>query len=351
MDKALSVAQVAAMLNVSPAYVAKPIRDGKLRASANADGAHTISSMGAEAYRLRAKRRGGTEREKFQSIPDHAIAHIQQIVREAYLEAGEDVGGEILRAHLWQQALAARREMVAGGELISKNLFRQRLGLTERRLIMLLADGSVFTLEVDGAEYYPALLADPAHNRMRMQTICRIIVPAPPECRLHFLSSSRGSLGGRSPLQTLNDDNDFNRLRQAATAWAAEYSRTTVKMYEGEHEIAPKDVDTLYTAIAEIDPRKPLWERASEAILVHGYEWPLGPYSEAGQFTLFVERQTVGQSAPTPEGCVQIVVDGGYLRIRIVVAPGTALNSETVPAGTHKSFVDIAKRVIAHLKK
>jgi hypothetical protein len=38
-----------------------------------------------------------------------------------------------LRAHLWQQALAARLGMVANGELISEADFRQRLGVTPLR--------------------------------------------------------------------------------------------------------------------------------------------------------------------------------------------------------------------------
>jgi hypothetical protein len=46
---------------------------------------------------------------------------------------------------------------------------------------------------------------------------------------------------------------------------------------------------------------------------------------------------------------VQIAVVGEYVQIRIVAAPGTALQSETVPSGKPKSFLEVAKRVIAHL--
>jgi hypothetical protein len=48
---------------------------------------------------------------------------------------------------------------------------------------------------------------------------------------------------------------------------------------------------------------------------------------------------------------VQIIVDGEYIRVRIVAAPGTALDSETVAAGKHKTFIEVAKQVIAHLCK
>ncbi|MET3243476.1 hypothetical protein ABIE53_000221 [Burkholderia sp. OAS925] len=303
-----------------------------------------VRKIAANKFRLPA-----TERSRFQKLPDHVIARIEEIVREAYFEAGEDVGGGILRDHLLQQALEARREMIANGELLSPADFRARLGASDKRLARLLDDGSVFAVEVDGVQYVPAVLADPSLNRKRLQAICQLIVPAPPMSRLDFLLSLNGSLGDRRPLDMLEDDNDFKSLTRLAEAWAAQWSRTAVRLYDGEHETEPTDGDALYTAMAEIDPRRPLWERASEALHVHGYQWPLGPYPDVRSFTLFVERHTSGGAAPTPEACVQILVDGEHIRIRIVAAPGTTLRSRTMPAGKHKSLIDIAKRVIAHL--
>lgn len=291
------------------------------------------------------------DRTKFEQLPDQVIERIEQIVLGAYLEAGEDVSEEILREDLWQQALTSRREMIANGDLITEADFRQRLDLSRRRLGKLLATGSVFTMTVDDVQYFPALLADSNVDCKRLQAICRIIVPAPPGARLDFLSSTRGSLGDRRPLDMLESDDDFKSLSRLAEAWAAEWSRTAVKMYEGEHETEPKDVDPLYTALAEIDPRRPLWERASEALHVHGYEWPLGPYPNARKFTLFVERKTAGDSTPIPEACVQIHVDGERIHVRAIAATGTAPHSETVSSGKNKSFIDVAKRVIAHLCK
>ncbi len=206
-------------------------------------------------------------------------------------------------------------------------------------------------MAVDNVTYYPALLADPALDRKRLQEICRIIAPAPPESRLDFLSAPRGSLGNRSPLQMLGDDVDFKRLRQAAVAWAAEWSRTVVRMYVGEHEEEPTDAEPLYTAAAEADPRSPLWQRASEALHADGNEWPLGPNPDIRKFTLFVARQVAGASMLTPEACVQIIVDGELIQIRIVAAPGTALHSETFAREKRESLVEIAKRVVSNLCK
>jgi hypothetical protein len=306
--------------------------------------ANLVRKIAANDFRL-----PSLDRDRFPKIPDHVIARIEQIVRDAYIEGGEDVGGDVLSDHLWQQALAGRRAMIANGELIAKDDFRPRLGVTERRLDKLLADGSVFAFHVDEVEYFPALLTDPTRNQERLRAICRIIQPAPPASRLAFIVSPHGSLGDRRPMDLLENDEEFAAARRLAASWAAEWWRTVVTIYQGEHEAEPHDVSPLYTAMAEIDPRRQLWARASEALHAHGYEWPLGPYPDVRKFSVFVVRQAAGHAAPTPETCVQIVADDKIIRIRIVAGPGATLSSRTMPAAHHKNLVDIAKRVIAHL--
>jgi hypothetical protein len=283
-------------------------------------------------------------------LPDEVIARIEQIVAEAYLDAGEDVGGDVSSEDVWHEALAARRGMVANGELISESEFRRRGSLTARRLSILLAGDSVFTIEVDGVKYFAALLAVPAQHRRSVYAICRVIAPAPSDARLDFLTSRRESLGDRSPLEVLKDEDGFKTVSRMATAWASEWSRTSVKIYEGNCETEPARVEPLYTATAEIDPRKPLWDRASTALHAHGYQWPLGPYPVVRIFTLFVERQAVGDFTTTLEACVQILVVGELVRIRIVAAAGVTLR-EIIPAAKDRSIVAIAKGVVAHLCK
>ncbi|WP_244814219.1 hypothetical protein [Caballeronia sp. Lep1P3] len=300
--------------------------------------------IAANKFRLPA-----TDRARYQPLPDEVIGRIEQIVRHAYLDADEDVAGDILREHLWQQALEGRREMVANGELLSTTDFRKRTGVTEKRLTQLLDNYSVFAVEVDGVQYVPAFLSDPSLNRKRLQAICQIIMPAPPLSRLDFLTTQNGTLDHRTPLEMLDDDGDYKVLERVAEAWAAEWSRTAARLYDGVHETKPIDVFPLHTASAEIDPHRPLWERASEALHAYGYHWPLGPYPNSRPFTLFIERQTTGDAALTPEACVQISVDGEDIRICVVAASGTTLRTETMPAGNHRSLIDIAKRVIAYL--
>ncbi|MCG5078501.1 hypothetical protein [Paraburkholderia tagetis] len=250
-----------------------------------------------------------------------------------------------------EQTCQVRRQMIAEGGLLPADEFCARLGISKKRFNHLLADGSVFGLDVDGTNYFPALLADPELDRERLQAICKIIASAPAGSRLDFLSTPHGALGANTPLQMLNDDRDCKRLREVAEAWAAQYSRTSVKMYEGEHETEPRGVVPLYAAAAEIDPRKPLWTRVSKALHEHGYEWPLGPYPVARVCTMFVEQQEAGYSEPRLEACVQIVANGGLIRVRIIHKGSAARQSQTVAAGKHRSVVDVAKKVVAYLRK
>ncbi|ASL47825.1 hypothetical protein bAD24_III10540 [Burkholderia sp. AD24] len=291
------------------------------------------------------------ERARFERLPDDVISRIEHIVIEAYLEAGEDVSEESLREDLWQQALATRREMIASGELISEAEFRRQGSLIPQKLAALLSDDSVFTLEVDGVAYFAASLAVPENQRSRVYEICRIIAPAPSDARLDFLTSPRERLGDRSPLEVLKSTDGFKTVSQMAEAWAAQWSRTVVTIFEGEHEVEPADTEPLYTAAAEVDPRRPLCERAFTALYLREYEWPLGPYPDVRKFSIFVDRQAPGDSQSTPEACVQVLVDGECIRIRIIASVGTTLVSKELPADKRANLVDIAKRVIANLSR
>ena len=210
-----------------------------------------------------------------------------------------------------KQALAAGREMVASGELLRADEFRERLALSEKRLAQMLQRGDVFTIEVDAINYFPTLLATPGLDLRRLYSICRLLVPAPPSCRLGYLSSRHGNLGGISPLEALRDERQYHLLREMARAYAAEWTRTVVKIYVGRHQEEPRDMEPALTAGDEIDPRVNLWKRAEGALQSGGYIHPSGPYPKASEATVFISRHPAGQAPPIPEARIAVnIVDG-----------------------------------------
>ncbi|MFM0176155.1 hypothetical protein PQR33_43420 [Paraburkholderia sediminicola] len=209
----------------------------------------------------------------------------------------------------------------------------------------------MFIVEIDEASHIPALLANPAHNRMRLQAICRIIASARSDSGLGFLTSRRGSLGDRSPLQMLSDNSDFKLLQRMAAAYAPEWSRTAVKVFEGEHETEPSNIAPLYTAIAEIDPREPLRVRATEALHAYGYQRPLGPYPVMRAFTIFVERHTAGEATSIVEACIQVSAKDDFFLVRVRRRQEAYHESQPVPASGCKTVVDAAWKIIGSLQR
>lgn len=88
MNQIMTVAEVAVMLNDSPAYVVKLIGDGKLRASKNPDGTHTVAR----------KEGGGLALESKTACPQRAGR-----TRTCLIETG----------NLWQTKVTADRASVA----------------------------------------------------------------------------------------------------------------------------------------------------------------------------------------------------------------------------------------------
>jgi hypothetical protein len=210
-----------------------------------------------------------------------------------------------------KQALAARREMVASGELLRAGEFRERLALSEKRLAQMLKRGDAFTIEVDAINYYPTLLATTGLDLRRLYSVCRLLVPAPPSCRLGYLSSRHVNLGGLSPLEALRDERQYRLLREMARAYAAEWTRTVVKIYVGRYQEEPCDMEPALIGATEADPRVNLWKRVEDALTSGEYIHPCGPYPTASEATVFISRHPAGDSPPFLDARIAVnIVDG-----------------------------------------
>jgi len=196
------------------------------------------------------------------------------------------------REEIARRALTARRAMVRSKELLSQNEFCERLGIGKKRLVGMVASGGTFAIEVDGVDYFPAIFADTSVDQKRLRSVCRILAPAPPECRLNYLSSRHGSLGAITPIDALVNDANYKRLRHVARVYAASWSRTSVNIYAGYYK--SEELEPSYVAAVDVDPRTAVWRRAMDAMEAGGYIEPAGPYPKADTATVLVIRSDAG---------------------------------------------------------
>jgi hypothetical protein len=255
------------------------------------------------------------------------------------------------REEIARQALAARREMVRNGELLSGDEFRKLLGLSPSQLRLMVSRGSVFTIEVDDVHYFPSLLAAPNIDLKQLYAVCRILGPAPPSCRLGYLSSRHANLGGISPIEALCDERQYRLLRQMARAYAAEWVRTVVTIYEGRYEEEPVDTEPVLTAADEVDPRVNLWKRASDALRWGGYIWPSGPYALVNEATVFVTQHPSGQAAPLLEAHIDVSVVDAVARAHVECQGKPIYAIKAVSVRETESIVDVVINVFLAAKK
>jgi hypothetical protein len=250
------------------------------------------------------------------------------------------------RQEIERQALAARREMVRAGELLREDEFRERLHVSVSQLARMVARGDIFTMEVDGVDYFPSLLVAPGIDLKRLHSVCRILVPAPPSCRLGYLSSKRANLGGISPLESLRDEKQYQLLRRMARAYAAEWSRTFVTIYVGRYEEEPSGTEPALTAADEVDPRMNLWTRAARALRSGGYIYPCGPYPRAPVATVFIARHPAGQASATSEARIDVSVVDNIASAVIVSHETPAYELGAIQVADDDSIVDVVLRVV-----
>jgi hypothetical protein len=251
-----------------------------------------------------------------------------------------------LRQKIAREALAARREMVRNRELLREDEFRRLLRLSASRLKVMVAKGSVFTIEVDGVTYFPALLATSGVDCKRLYSVCRILVPAPPPCRLDYLESQHANLGGISPMAALQDARTYRLLRRMARAYAAEWWRTSVTIYAGCHLEEPSNVEPIVTAVDEVDPRVSLWKRAAGAIESGGYIHPPGPYANVNLASVFVALHPAGQAMATVEARVDVRVNGGMASAFVVCRDTPGYELDAIPVDDTGSIVDVVLRIV-----
>jgi hypothetical protein len=248
-------------------------------------------------------------------------------------------------------ALAGRRAMVEDGRLIPREYLLTLLDIEPKELDALVSKNSVFDVEVDGLSFFPSIFAHPRIDQQRLHAICRLIAPAPETSRLDFLLSPWTPLNGLLAVDMLDEDKDFKKLKSWSRAWAADWSRTAVRIFAGQHEQPPVGEEPIYTVYAEFDPRRPVWSRGHATLSEYGFEKPSPPYPQCDLFTIFVERQTRGTFDIFVEGVVCVErLDNSWCMVAVWPPSGVEGANASVRSEGH-DVMSVCKGVLEELKK
>jgi hypothetical protein len=241
--------------------------------------------------------------------------------------------------------------MIRSGELLTEEEFQRSRPISARQLSRFLASGSVFSVEVEGGQYYPALLANPEHDSRRLATICRILWPAEPHSRLHFLTAPNAAIGGVTPLEAMRTVEGYRHLLVIARGWASEWSRTLVEVRVGECLDSNPVLPIACTAVTEIDPRTSIWRRAFDALESAGNVRPDGPYQRAAALTVLISLSTAGESGVTEEMRLDIVIERGVAHTGVVAAGFPRSDLSSVRVAKTDDVVEVARKVIRQARK
>ncbi|MFL9913965.1 hypothetical protein PQR75_00860 [Paraburkholderia fungorum] len=105
--------------------------------------------------------------------------------------------------------------------------FCRRKGISREELLRQERCGDVFSVNIKGQTYYPAVLADKSFEQRRLVKLLRRFGPRVPSMeRFLQLVNRRGSLGGKTPLQALRREKRFRLALRIADNLSDEYRRS-----------------------------------------------------------------------------------------------------------------------------
>ncbi|MEC5407637.1 hypothetical protein VOM14_18980 [Paraburkholderia sp. MPAMCS5] len=242
------------------------------------------------------------------------------------------------------------RDMLSYGKLLSEEVFRSRLSVSEKRLSKMVEKGHVFALDVDGHRVYPALFCDSRFNLKRLWKVAQILVPAPATLRFDLLTHQCGALLDQVPLNLLEDDKTYRELLRFARGWTAEFSRTAVKVYDATGPVDKANAVPLYSCAVEVDPRVLIWKRALKAVRSPGYQMPYEIAVSPATVVIIVERATAGQAGTEVEAHLMCDLDGRTLRATVTPAgDAPAIEHKLKLKSKHPSVTDLCDAVFKAL--
>lgn len=155
------------------------------------------------------------------------------------------------------------------------------------------------------------MLATPDRDGHRFRKLRRIIYPAPTSLRRDCLTTSLGSLGGRTPRQAIQSDDKYHLLLTATKSWAAQWWRTTVEIFVGAGaDSRPRSTALVCICTVDTDPRIDVWRRAAEALNCSPNIRADGPYPQLNAVRVIVTKVASGSLKPALGVRLDVTVSG-----------------------------------------
>lgn len=82
-----------------------------------------------------------------------------------------------------------------------------------------LADGAIFFVMLHGEKWYPSFFADSSLEQRQLAAVTKLLDGLPAGSKWQFFSTSKGSLGGLTPVEALRL-REFQRVKDAARGFA-----------------------------------------------------------------------------------------------------------------------------------
>lgn len=103
--------------------------------------------------------------------------------------------------------------------LIATNRYAEEAGLTSSALDKALRAHRIFAVELAGERYVPGFYLDERYEKRQLESVCRALGDLPGGSKLQFFVTSKGSLGGRTPLEALAQGK-LSAVRRTAQGFA-----------------------------------------------------------------------------------------------------------------------------------
>jgi len=125
--------------------------------------------------------------------------------------------------HLWSEFKAAERlgraKLVTRREILPRSEFAKAMGVSFQELRQAVAERRLFSLDVDGVDYYPAFYLDPSLDRRMLEHVSQALGDLNGWSKWQFFVRPKGSLGDVAPVTALTEKKLLSAVLTAAAGF------------------------------------------------------------------------------------------------------------------------------------